>query len=207
MSVEAAIKSRLVVSLLALVAAACSSAESADVASGAASPPVVQAGGQAPPGAGSEAGWTPPPGVNLVVHDRLAAFVPTLDGWRPPEVRGETDWPTLVSRVYANYERHGPPADRLELELGDAVMNPLVMAPLPEVLASDAAAAREGLERTKIGRFPGVQEWEKEARNGTVTVVLANRFTVKFTGSYVESLNVIRNAVEKVELEKLAALK
>lgn len=135
---------------------------------------------------------------------RLLPFVPVLSSWPEPKPRGETDWPTLVTRVYADYDRG---SSRLELELMDAVKNPHVMTPLLELLRSDEAAVQEGVERIKIREFPGIQEWTDEARKGYVVVLLADRFTVKFTGTYVESLNVIRDAVAKVDLEKLAGLK
>lgn len=173
----------------------------AAVSCGASGPPDTQSEELA---ALAQSGWTPPSGINLVPHTRLAAFVPTLPGWPVPETRGETDTTELVTRVYANYDRG---EDQLQLELIDAVMNPLVMAPLTELMASDEAAVAAGYQRTTIGNFPGVEEWLPEARNGTVTIVVADRYTVKFTGSYVTSLNVIRDAVAKVELQKLAGLK
>jgi hypothetical protein len=58
-----------------------------------------------------------------------------------------------------------------------------------------------------VGGFPGVQEWTPEPRNGEVTVVLADRFTVRAVGSTVPDLDTIRAAVEAVELKKLAGLK
>ncbi len=190
--------------VLLLAAGACSSPDSSDAAASGATKDRPVTTGQAPADAGSEAGWTPPAGVTLVTHERLLAFVPELPGWPTSQARGETDWPTLVSRVYADYDRG---ADRLELEIIDSVKNPNVMGPLLESLRGDAAAARDGLTRTTIRGFPGVAEWTAVARNGTVTVVLADRFTVKFTGSTVADLTTIRDAVAKVDLEKLAALK
>ena len=75
------------------------------------------------------------------------------------------------------------------------------------MLASDAAAQQDGKTRTTVGGFPGVQEWTPEPRNGEVSVLLADRFTVRAVGSTVPDLNTIRAAVEAVDLKKLAGLK
>lgn len=155
--------------------------------------------------AASGAGSGPAAGLTLVPHTTLETYLPTLPGWTfEYQPRGDTDTAEGYARIQVNYVRG---ENGMSIEIVDTMKNPNVLDPLPAMLASDAAAQQEGLTRTSVGGFPGVQEWTPEPRNGEVTVLLADRFVVKAVGSTVPDLNTIRGAVEAVDLKKLAGLR
>jgi hypothetical protein len=161
--------------------------------------------GQAPLAGGGATGSGPASGLTLVPHTTLETFLPALKDWtRAYQPRGDTDTTESFSRIQVDYERG---VGGLSVEIQDSMKNPNILGPLVAMLASDAAAQQEGMARTTVGGFPGVQEWTPEPRNGEVVVLLADRFTVRVVGSTVPDLATIRWAVEQVELKKLAGLR
>ena len=151
------------------------------------------------------AGSSPAAGLTLVPHTTLETFLPTLSGWTfEYQPRGDTDTVEGFSRIQVDYGRG---ENGMSIEIQDAMKNPNILGPLTAMLASDAAAQQDGMTRTTVGGFPGVQEWTPEARNGEVVVLLADRFSVRAVGSTVPDLATIRAAVEAVELKTLAGLK
>ena len=180
---------RLIVAWAVLIAMACGGAGSAGTESQ----------------AGQAAGAGPAAGLTLVPHTTLETFLPAMPAWtRAYEPRGDTDTTESFSRTQVDYERG---ENGMSIEIQDSMKNPNILGPLTAMLASDAAAQQEGRTRTTVGGFPGVQEWTAEAKNGEVTVLLADRFTVRAVGSTVPDLDKIRAAVEAVDLKKLAGLR
>jgi hypothetical protein len=55
--------------------------------------------------------------------------------------------------------------------------------------------------------FPGIEEWTSGVNNGTVHVLVADRYMVKVTGDSVEKLETITNAAKAIGLVKLASLR
>jgi len=58
-----------------------------------------------------------------------------------------------------------------------------------------------------IAGSPGFESWEKDAKKGEVTVIVANRFIVQATGRHVASIDPVKKALESVDLTKLATMK
>lgn len=169
----------------------------------------IACGGAGSSGTGSQAGGAagsgPAPGLTLVPHTTLETFLPALPGWTfEYQPRGDTDPVEGYARVQVNYQRG---ENGMSIEIVDTMKNPNVLGPLTAMLASDAAAQQDGKTRTTVGGFPGVQEWTPEPRNGEVSVLLADRFTVRAVGSTVPDLATIRAAIEAVDLKKLAGLR
>ena len=143
----------------------------------------------------------------VVPHERLQALLPPLPGWTRGDVQGETvveDTP--ISRVQVAYDKG---ESSLSFEIMDTARNKDLLAEIrPMIKPGYSEKRRDGYTKaTTVGRFPGVEEWTPEAKNGYVSVLLGERFVLKVTGSYVPNVDTIRKAVEAVDLEKLAGLK
>jgi hypothetical protein len=179
--------SRALVAMLVLVTAACGGSQDA--------PPATA---QAP---AASAGSGP---VSVVPHASLEALLPALPGWTRGEPKGETDRAESVSRVTVDYER---PGSTMSIEIMDTSKNENVLAVMRSTLASPQPSPGTTVAKTTVGGFPAVEEWTAEAKNGVISVLVAERFTVGVTGSSVPDLATIRAVAEAIDLQKLAALK
>jgi hypothetical protein len=135
--------------------------------------------------------------VELVAHERLKAFLPTLPGWtREGDPKGTTDPAEGVSRVVAQYNHTG--GGGVSIEIMDTMSNPKLLEILKEDLKS---------KETKVAGFPALQDWRSEIGSGTITVLVADRFVVGITGTNVSEFAVLQKTVDAIDLRKLAALK
>lgn len=144
--------------------------------------------------------------IALVPAPRLKPFLPDLTGWKKGNVNEETDASEHVSRVQVDYEKG---VSGLSIELMDSSKNPNVMAPMTDMLKANQTETRsDGFTRpATIDGFPGIEEWTSGVNNGTVHVLVADRYMVKVTGDSVENLDTIVNAARAMKLANLAALK
>lgn len=160
------------------------------------------AGGSAVPGSVAGA----PSGVKVVAHETLLTFLPNLPGWTKGEPQGETDTASSVSRVQVNYDMRG---SSLSIEIMDSSMDSDVLAIVREITKpGHSKTSPIGYEKsTTVAGFPANEEWSAEAKNGTVSVLVADRFTVGVTGNSMPDVEAIRKIAEAIDLKKLAALR
>jgi hypothetical protein len=142
--------------------------------------------------------------ATVVPHESLQALLPDLAGWTRGEPRGETDRSESVSRVTVNYDKG---ESTISIEFMDSSRNEQMLAPLRGILASPAPSPGTTVGTSTIGGFPAAEEWTAEAKNGSIHVLVADRFMVAVTGSTVPDLATIRAALDAIDLQKLAALK
>lgn len=142
-----------------------------------------------------------------VEFESLKALLPQIAGWEQRNARGEeVTVPMAISRAEAQYYKGD---SHIEIEIVDSAMSQLLLAPMNMFLASGyAERSDDGFKRAaKVGGSPGFEEWQTASKRGEVTAVIGNRFIVKGTGNDVDSIDVVRQSVESVDLKKLAALK
>jgi hypothetical protein len=164
-------------------------------------------------GGGSEAPRTT--GLTVVPHEKLLEFLPALDGWtKRSEPQGTTDTAERVSRVQVDYEPSG--ADKssaLSIEIMDTTSNPNILAPLKEFItanreqksgAGDVIVVATPVE---VAGFRGQQEWTQSVHNGTLSLLVADRFTVGITANAISGPEVMRQVAQAMNLTKLASLK
>jgi hypothetical protein len=194
-SMRAAVSSRIkrgaIVGACCVFVATCSSG--AQTTTGGAPAPAAQAAAQT----GS---------VTLVPAARLKPFLPDLPGWKKGAVKEETDTSEKVSRVQVDYEKG---VSGLSIELMDSTKNPYVLAPMTDLIKANQTETRsDGFARpTMIDGFPGIEEWTSGVNNGTIHVLVAQRYMVKVTGDSVENLATITSAAKAIGLAKLATLR
>lgn len=145
--------------------------------------------------------------AKVVSHVKIQALLPQMPGWSRGEVHGETvnDDPP-IARVHVSYEKA---ESQLAFEIMDTVMNKDLLSEMREKTKPGYSEKSSlGFTRaTTVKGFPAVEEWTPEAKNGYVSVLVAERFTVAVTGSFVANLDTIRRAVEAIDLQKIAELK
>ena len=142
-----------------------------------------------------------------VPFESLIALLPELPGWTRGDPKGESvTAPMAHSRAEARYTMGD---SRLTLELADTALSPVLTAPLAMFLRSGyAERSTDGFKRAvTVAGHPAMEDWNTRSRRGEVTVLVANRFTIKASGDDVPSIDVVRRAAEAVDIGKLAALK
>jgi len=145
----------------------------------------------------------------VVSHEKLVALLPAMAGWTQDfEPRGETDAALNVSRVTVDYTREGGTGS-IGIEMMDVVANSAMLAPLKQMLKLQGERkTAAGVEKvTSVAGFPAVEEWTAEAGNGSMSVLLSDRFVVTVTGNSVGSVDVIHKVMEAIDLKKIAALR
>jgi hypothetical protein len=180
--------------VLVLIAAACGGSNAATDSAGTAATSSVTASS-----ASSKA----------VPHGKLAEFLPAMSGWtRDADPQGDTDTASNVSRIQVGYTKEGGMGG-IGIELMDVTSNQQMIAPLKELLkitgTKNTAAGTQKV--VTIKGFTAIEEWLQEAGNGSVSVLVGDRFVVAVTGSSVGNVDVIHQVVQSIDLNKIAALK
>jgi hypothetical protein len=192
---------RLVAGLfVALSVIACGAQEPDGSSSGAA-----RAAG--PTGSSADSSQASRSSTGAVPHEKLAALFPTISGFkRDAEPKGETDGG--ISRVQADYQQEGGIAG-LSVEMMDVSTNAMMLSAFKQIQSHPGTTKTEiGTQKTMtIAGFPAYEEWTPEAGNGSVGVLVADRFLVTVTGSTVGKVDVIHKAMDAIDLKKIAALK
>ena len=121
-----------------------------------------------------------------VPHEKLAALLPTIPGFKPEyEPRGTTDTTENVSRVQVDYIAEAGGMG-LSVEMMDVSGSSIMLAPLKELLKLQGvrhSAAGTTEKATNVAGFPAVEEWTAEAGNGSVSVLVGDRFVVYYEPS------------------------
>lgn len=162
--------------------------------------------------AASCSGTEPGPGassVKVVPHEKLLELLPTLPGWTRGTPQGSTDTEEAVSRVQVDYEQEGG-IGGLSIEIMDTTGNVNILGSLMEQLKTTGTKTTSlGTTRAiTIKGYPAMEEWSPEVKNGNVSVLVANRFTVAVTGSSLEGgVDVMHKTAEAIDLAKLGSLK
>jgi len=146
-------------------------------------------------------------GGGVVPFEKLIVLLPDMAGWKRQEPRGETvRGKPPMTRVTADYDKG---EGTLSFEMMDLVGSKEMLAQAREHTKPGFSEKRsDGYTKAITVRdFPGTEEWTPQAKNGFISVIVADRFAVKVTGSYVPDVATIRAAVEAIDLAALAALK
>ncbi len=145
--------------------------------------------------------------VTPVPFESLIPFLPEIPGWTRGEPKGESvTTPMAHSRAEARYTMG---ESRLTLAIADTGLSKILTAPLAMFLTSGYAERDDdGFKRAiRVAGHPGLEDWNTPSRRGEVTLLVAQRFMVKATAHDVASIDVVRKAVETVDIGTLAALK
>ncbi len=155
--------------------------------------------------AGAGAGDQKP--VDPIGFRELQTVLPTVSGWEMSKPTGERmTAPVPFSKTEARYSKGDASID---VEITDSGFNRLVFAPFMMMMAAGYEKETEsGYEKsTKIGGNPGFEKWNSENKDGEITVLVANRFVVKFAGDGLDDIKALQSFAAATDLSKLASLK
>jgi hypothetical protein len=143
-----------------------------------------------------------------VDFEELKALLPDIAGWTRSDVHGEQQTAMGMSQSNAK-ARYTKGESTIQIEITDSTMNQILLAPMAMFITSGyEEKSDDGYKKAvQVGGFPGFEEWEKGAKHGQTTAIVANRFIVAADAHSVEGPDVARKAVESVNLAKLAGLK
>lgn len=143
-----------------------------------------------------------------VDFEELKALLPDIDGWTKSDVHGEQQ--TAMGMSQSNAKAKYTKGDStIQIEITDSTMNQLLLAPMAMFMATGfEEKSDDGYKKAvQVGGYPGFEEWEKNAKHGQTTAVVANRFIVAADAHSIDSPEIARKAVEAVNLSKLAGMK
>lgn len=175
--------------------------------SGGQSAPASSAAPQATPGAAAPGQQVAQSQAKPVDFELLKSLLPEMSGWTRTRPRGEQmTTPFAISNAKAHYTMG---ESTMDIEITDSALNQMIFAPFAMFMASGyEERSDEGYKKAgTIAGSPGFESWEKNAKRGEVTVIVANRFVVQAKGRRVASVDSVKKAIETIDLAKLATLK
>ncbi len=169
------------------------------------STPSTSSGGQATPASSTAPQATPgaaAPGLSQVAQSQakpvdfelLKGLLPEMNGWTRTRPRGEQmNTPFAISNAKAHYTMGD---STMDIEITDSALNQMIFAPFAMFMASGYEERSDnGYKKAgTIAGSPGFESWEKDAKRGEVTVIVANRFVVQAKGRRVPSVDPVKKA-------------
>lgn len=145
--------------------------------------------------------------VEPVSFRELQTVLPEVSGWEREEPKGEKmTLPVPFSQTETRYTKGDA---NVEVKIIDTGFSQLLFAPYTMLLtAGYEKESSSGYEKaTTIAGNPGFEKWNKESKDGEITVVVANRFLVSLEGNDITDNKVLQEFVAKMDMSKLASLK
>ena len=158
-------------------------------------------------GALASGGTTDGKPVDPVSFRDLQGFFPEVSGWEREKPRGQRmSSPVAFSEANVTY-RQGDV--RIEVKITDSGLNQLLIAPFAMFLqAGYESETDSGYEKaTKVGPYPGWEEWEHDGNHGEVNALVGKRFIVALEGDGIPDTRVLHDFASKLDLKRLEALK
>ena len=145
--------------------------------------------------------------VDPVSFKELQTVLPAVGGWEMGKPTGERmSAPVPFSKTEVDYTKGEA---NVNVEITDSGFNRLVFAPFMMMMAAGYEKETDsGYEKsTKIGGNPGLEKWNSQDKDGEITVLVANRFIVKFEGNGLDDIKSLQAFVAATDMSKLAGLK
>lgn len=147
-------------------------------------------------------------GGKPVDYELLKTVIPEVGGWTRGDVKGEQQsaMGVTVARARASFRKDD---SRIELVVTDTAFSQLLLGPVSMMLAAGfEERTDDGYKKAvQIKSYPGYEDWNRKSKRGEVGAIVGNRFMVQATGHDVDSIQVVRQALESVDLTKLAQMK
>jgi len=145
--------------------------------------------------------------VEPVSFQSLQAALPKIDGWEMGKSKGERmTSPVAFSQAEVRYTKGDA---EIEVKLVDTGFAQLLVAPFSMMMAMGySKESSDGYEKaTQVGGHPGFEKWDIEGKNGELTVFVGKRFLLTVEGHGIADTKPLHDAVAKMDLAKIAALK
>ena len=145
--------------------------------------------------------------VEPVSFRDLQALMPEVGGWERSKPEGEKmTAPFAFSQASVTYKKGDV---EIEQKIMDSGFNQVLFAPFAMMMAAGyEKETADGFERSvMINDNPGWEKWDKDTRNGELSVVVAKRFLVQLEGRGLDDVKTLRTVLDQTDLKKLAGLK
>ncbi len=142
--------------------------------------------------------------IELVDYKVLKSILPDFEGWKKGNVKGEKSsiGAFSLSKAEATYTREN---SSINLEITDAAKAKIMMAPV--FMFKTVKVEKEsdtGYEKTfQEKNYFGHEEWDKKDKSGKIVMIYGDRFVISADGNDIESMDVLKSLISKIDLSKL----
>ena len=132
--------------------------------------------------------------------EKLETALPTVSGWTRAAPEGHSlAMPVAVSNTSAVYSKGDA---RVTLTITDTAFSQLVTAPLMMLTAAGySEKTSSGYKRHDRGRVAAHKSGTPHRKDGTIGVIAAKRFMVEAKGSQVDSIDTLKDFVQKIDFK------
>ena len=144
--------------------------------------------------------------ITSVDFDKLIEALPSPSGWDRSKPEGhQTTAPIAVSTAEARYTKGNFHA---HVEITDSALNQMFMMPFTMMMGMNySEKSTSGYKKSStFGTQPGLEDWNSDNHHGEITIVVNKRFVVQVTGDGFDSMDVLKEVVNAIDLNKLASL-
>lgn len=148
-----------------------------------------------------------PATVTLVPHDRLASWLPQVDGWqRDQPTSGRISLPAAATNAAASYSRG---ESRVDIEITDSGGAAPIIEGLITVAGSDFTqqASNGYMKGTTVEGVPAVVSWNHVDKAGDLTLLVNRRFVIHASGTGLDRVETLQDLVTRVDLRKIEAVR
>jgi hypothetical protein len=145
--------------------------------------------------------------VEPVKFQDLIALLPQLDGWEQQKPTGERmTSPFPTAKAEADYTKGDA---RINVEIVDSAFNQLLLTPIAMFLqVGYSQESTSGYEKSAtVNGQPGWEKWNSDSKNGELNALVGKRFLVSIDGYGVDGTRPLQDAANRMDFNRLAALK
>lgn len=137
----------------------------------------------------------------------LIALLPQLDGWEQQKPTGERmTSPFPIANAKADYTKGDA---RIQVDIVDSAFNQLLLTPIAMFLqVGYSQESTSGYEKSAtVNGQPGWEKWNSDSKSGEVNALVGKRFLVSIDGSGIDDTKPLQEAANRIDFNRLAALK
>jgi hypothetical protein len=146
--------------------------------------------------------------ITAVTGDTLKALLPeTLAGMKRTKASAEKNQMMGIDMSKAEGDYEGQESASINLVITDVgnMSGPMKMGMTAWTMAQYNRETDTGYEKTATyGGYKGMEEYNKQNKDGTIRVFVADRFIVELNGNNV-TMDTLKQALDQVDLKKVAA--
>jgi hypothetical protein len=144
--------------------------------------------------------------VEPINWQELAPFLIDISGWKAmgkPEGSTASMGDFKVSQVERKYSAKD---SRLMIEIIDGAFVEMIYAAFKMALSFEFDTSEEYTKKVTIKGFPGVEQYDYEDKEGSIMVLVADRFLVSLEQNNTEDTSELKGIAGKLDLKGLAKL-
>lgn len=147
-----------------------------------------------------------PEPVDPVNWRKLTPFLIDLEGW---EAEGDASGTTVntgsykMSQAEREYTANG---SDLQINIIDGGYAPMAYAGFKAMAQFEVDSSDQYVKKTTIQGFTAIENYEYDDQEGSLTILVAERFLVQLDADDIEDMKAVKAAAQQLDLKGLAAL-